>query len=146
MVASERGVSAALDDLDRLIVGELAGDGRVTSTDLAAQAGVSKATAASRVRRLIEAGVVRVTAVFDVDAAGFQWQVNCFIKSKGGGGERDRQDVGRASADMGGEQRARVAAMWWRCSCSPTRRRWRRSSPRSCRGWTVSLSSSAMSW
>ena len=44
---------------------------------------MSKATAASRVRRLIETAVVRVTAVFDVDAAGFQWQVNCFIKTAG---------------------------------------------------------------
>ena len=26
---------------------------------------------------------MRVTAVFDVDAAGYQWQVNCFIKSTG---------------------------------------------------------------
>jgi DNA-binding Lrp family transcriptional regulator len=74
---------AVLDDLDRLIAEELTRDGRVTSSDLAATAGVSKATAASRVRRLIKAGVVRVTAVFDVDAAGFQWQVNCYIKSTG---------------------------------------------------------------
>ena len=72
VAVSEGGSGELLDDLDRLIVGELARDGRVTSSDLAVMAGVSKATAASRVRRLIETNVVRVTAVFDVDAAGFQ--------------------------------------------------------------------------
>ena len=82
MVSESRPVEL-LDDLDRLIVAELSRDGRVTSSDLAVMAGVSKATAASRVRRLIETGLVRVTAVFDVDAAGYQWQVNCFIRSTG---------------------------------------------------------------
>ncbi|MET0909912.1 MAG: winged helix-turn-helix transcriptional regulator, partial [Ilumatobacteraceae bacterium] len=72
-----------LDDLDQRIVGELARDGRTASSDLAHQLGITKSIATSRVRRLIESGIVHVTAVFDVDAAGYQWQANCFITSTG---------------------------------------------------------------
>ena len=90
---TDAALTPQLDELDRLFIDELARDGRVTSSDLAALAGVSKATAASRVRRLIEEEVVRVTAVFDMVAAGFPWQTNCFISSTDG-------DVGRIATEL----------------------------------------------
>ena len=89
-----------LDELDRLFIDELARDGRVTSSDLAALAGVSKATAASRVRRLIEEEVVRVTAVFDMVAAGFPWQTNCFISSTDGDVDRIATELAKLSSTV----------------------------------------------
>ena len=48
-----------LDEFDRKIVTALAGDGRMTVTDLATVVGLSKTPVQVRMRRLIEAGVIR---------------------------------------------------------------------------------------
>lgn len=87
-----RALGNVLDTVDRTIVDELARDGRTTSTDLGRLANISTAAAAARVRRLIEQRKVQVTAVFDVQSAGFAWTALCYLKVRG-----------RAIEDVAGE-------------------------------------------
>jgi len=48
-----------LDEFDRKIVAALVEDGRMTVTDLAVQVGLSKTPAQVRLKRLVEAGVIK---------------------------------------------------------------------------------------
>ena len=48
-----------LDDVDRAILGQLVHDGRMPNNALAARVGVAASTALSRVRALVERGVIR---------------------------------------------------------------------------------------
>lgn len=55
-----------LDDFDRKIIAVLRTDGRITVTDLAARIGLSKTPCQVRLRRLLDAGVIRgFTALVD---------------------------------------------------------------------------------
>jgi Lrp/AsnC family transcriptional regulator, leucine-responsive regulatory protein len=55
-----------LDDIDRTLVRELVGDGRLSVNTLAERANVSRATAYGRFRRLCDSGVIRgFSAVVD---------------------------------------------------------------------------------
>ena len=55
-----------LDDFDRKIIAILREDGRITVTDLAQRIGLSKTPCQVRLRRLIDAGVIRgFTALVD---------------------------------------------------------------------------------
>src|SRR5246127_2120720 len=51
-------MSETLDDIDRILIRELAADGRATLAELAASAGLSVSAVQSRVRRLESRGVV----------------------------------------------------------------------------------------
>jgi Lrp/AsnC family leucine-responsive transcriptional regulator len=60
-----------VEDIDRQIVGLLAGDGRMSFTDLARETGLSVSAVHQRVRRLQKRGVVKgYTAVLDHEAIG----------------------------------------------------------------------------
>lgn len=60
-----------MEDIDRQIVGLLAGDGRMSFTDLARETGLSVSAVHQRVRRLQKRGVVKgYTAVLDYEAIG----------------------------------------------------------------------------
>ncbi|HSK28305.1 MAG TPA: Lrp/AsnC family transcriptional regulator [Jiangellales bacterium] len=60
-----------MEDTDRRIVRLLAGDGRMSYTDLGRATGLSTSAVHQRVRRLEERGVIRgYSAVVDLDAAG----------------------------------------------------------------------------
>ncbi|MCP2315358.1 DNA-binding transcriptional regulator, Lrp family [Nocardia amikacinitolerans] len=48
-----------LDDIDRVLLDELARDGRMTNNALAAAAGIAPSTCLGRVRALVERGVIR---------------------------------------------------------------------------------------
>ncbi|MEV6773580.1 Lrp/AsnC family transcriptional regulator [Nocardia sp. NPDC051030] len=50
---------APIDDIDRLLLDQLAHDGRMTNNALAAAAGIAPSTCLGRVRSLIERGVIR---------------------------------------------------------------------------------------
>lgn len=52
-------MNEALDDIDRILVRELAADGRATLSELATRAGLSVSAVQSRVRRLESRGVVQ---------------------------------------------------------------------------------------
>ncbi|MBF6327051.1 Lrp/AsnC family transcriptional regulator [Nocardia transvalensis] len=51
--------SVVLDDVDRILLDELARDGRMTNNALAAAAGIAPSTCLGRVRSLVERGVIR---------------------------------------------------------------------------------------
>lgn len=60
-----------LDGVDRRILGQLIGDGRVPNNALAARVGIAASTALARVRSLVERGVIRgFTAEVDPAAVG----------------------------------------------------------------------------
>ena len=57
-----------LDALDNKIFGLLAGNGRMSNLEVAAQAGVSEKTVRQRIRRLIERDGMRIAATMDAEA------------------------------------------------------------------------------
>jgi Lrp/AsnC family transcriptional regulator, regulator for asnA, asnC and gidA len=59
----------SLDELDHRVIKAFQANGRVSNREVARQLGVSEATVRSRVRRLEEAGVVRIRAVGDATRA-----------------------------------------------------------------------------
>ena len=63
---------AELETHDRRLIGLLRDDGRASNRALAQKLGVTEATVAARLRRLDEAGVLRVAAVTDYRAFGFE--------------------------------------------------------------------------
>lgn len=82
--------SADLDDADRMILELLTEDGRASNRWIAGRVGLTDATVAARIRRLRDAGVVGITAVFDWEVAGFAWEMFVFVEVE----ERLPRDVG----------------------------------------------------
>jgi len=69
---------AALDDIDRAILGILQADGRMTNADLARAVSLSPAATHARVRRLERDGLIRgYVALVDRERAGFD--LLCFV-------------------------------------------------------------------
>jgi len=66
-------VSPHLDELDMTLIRLLMADGRMSNRELAAAAGVSNATVGARIRRLVDDRVLIFTALFDWEAAGYEW-------------------------------------------------------------------------
>ena len=67
-----------LDDIDRKILAELQGDGRMTNVELARRAGISAPPCLRRVRRLEEAGFIAgYHAATDAQKLG--WQIAFFV-------------------------------------------------------------------
>jgi len=62
-----------MDDLDRELVIELQKDGRRSFVELGETLHISEATARSRVRRLLQSGIVKVKAVPDLQMLGYQF-------------------------------------------------------------------------
>ena len=62
----------ALDDLDNAIIDLLRGDGRLPYRAIARELGLTESTVRSRVKRLEESDTMRVVAVTDIEAAGYQ--------------------------------------------------------------------------
>ncbi|MDB4261643.1 Lrp/AsnC family transcriptional regulator [bacterium] len=60
-----------LDDTDYAIIDLLRADGRMPYRALARELGVTEATVRARVRRLEESNTMRVVAVTDIEAAGY---------------------------------------------------------------------------
>lgn len=61
----------AMDDLDRSIVGQLRSNGRATNQQIADQLDLTAATVSSRIKRMEEADALRVVAVSDFSAHGY---------------------------------------------------------------------------
>ena len=72
-----------VDDLDLRLMRLLAQDGRMTNRDLARRLGSTEPTVRSRIRHLRRAGIMRVVAVTDVDAAGYDFYVFLWIQVEG---------------------------------------------------------------
>ncbi|MBR8741054.1 Lrp/AsnC family transcriptional regulator [Nocardiopsis sp. MG754419] len=84
-----------LDALDWRLVRRLIKDGRASYADLARQVGLSQAAARSRVVRLLESGVVHVTALVDPTAVGANEQLGFGLHCRG-----DADALGTALANM----------------------------------------------
>ncbi|MEM6277025.1 MAG: Lrp/AsnC family transcriptional regulator [Pseudomonadota bacterium] len=68
--------SHRLDDIDRMILAELQGDGRMTNVELAKRVGISAPPCLRRVRTLEEAGYIRgYHAEVDARSLGFEVKV-----------------------------------------------------------------------
>ena len=74
-----------LDDMDKQIVGILAGNARISLKELAAQVNLSSPSASERLRRLEERGVIRAfTVELDPQALGFALQAIVRIRPRPG--------------------------------------------------------------
>ncbi|MBE9537890.1 MAG: Lrp/AsnC family transcriptional regulator [Proteobacteria bacterium] len=62
----------SLDELDYAIIDLLRADGRLPYRAIARELGLTETTVRSRVKRLEESGTMRVVAVTDIEAAGYQ--------------------------------------------------------------------------
>lgn len=60
-----------LDEVDQAIIEHLRQDGRMPYRALAEELGLTQATVRARVKRLEESGTMRVVAVTDIEAAGY---------------------------------------------------------------------------
>jgi Lrp/AsnC family transcriptional regulator, regulator for asnA, asnC and gidA len=89
-------VTGTLDELDQRIVDWLRVDGRRGLRDMAVEAGVQESTISARIRRLSDEGILTVTAVVDMAAAGYPYQVFCFIRVSG----RPVEEVATDIADI----------------------------------------------
>lgn len=72
-----------LDDLDFALIGALRDNAKASNTELAQKLGVAKRTVASRITRLAKKRVMRVTATFDIQGAGFSILSIVTIKVRG---------------------------------------------------------------
>lgn len=73
----------ALDDVDELIIAALRQNGRIANRDLARDLGVNEATVRTRLRRLEDANMVRIVAMRDLSAMGFEYLAPVGIQVKG---------------------------------------------------------------
>lgn len=82
-----------LDDYDERIIDLLRADGRMSSRDVAARIDLSEATVRARIRRLEQAGVMRVVARLDLAAVGYPFSALVGLKIKG-------RTIDEVSADL----------------------------------------------
>jgi Lrp/AsnC family transcriptional regulator for asnA, asnC and gidA len=73
--------SARLDAVDKVLVSLLQFNGRATYSELSRQSGVSESSARTRVRRLIEDGVMQIVAVTDPLQLGFSHEAMVALRS-----------------------------------------------------------------
>ncbi len=73
----------ALDRVDDCIIANLRRDGRMSNRDLARAAGVNEATIRARIRRLETTEAIRVVAMVDLLAAGFNFVAPVGIQVRG---------------------------------------------------------------
>ena len=67
-----------LDEIDRRIISEIQGDGRMTNVELARRAGISPPPCLRRVRRLEEAGYIQGYHA-QTDSQKLGWQISFFV-------------------------------------------------------------------
>ncbi len=84
------------DELDREIIDLLRRDGRMSTQDIAKALGSSSSTIRRRIRLLEEAGVMRVVAVTDFAAAGYDLLLAIGIEVE----NRNAEAVGRELAEL----------------------------------------------
>lgn len=73
----------SIDDIDRAIVGQLRINGRATNQQIANSLGLTAATVSSRIRRMEEANKLRVVAVSDFSAHGYNVLMEVAIEVDG---------------------------------------------------------------
>lgn len=64
-----------LDQADIRIIDTLVRDGRTNSRSMVGITGLTEETVATRIRSLLERNIIGITAIFDWNAAGYQWDL-----------------------------------------------------------------------
>lgn len=85
-----------VDDLDREIIHLLQQDGRMSIQDIAKALSSTSSTVRKRIRRLEEANIMRVVAVTDFSAAGYELLIAVGIQVE----DRRPEDVGHELAKL----------------------------------------------
>lgn len=85
-----------IDALDRQIICLLQLDGRTSNVDIARSIGVAEATVRKRIERLLQEGVIRVTAIPNVDKLGLEVETVIMLKVDFGQAQR----IGEQLASM----------------------------------------------
>lgn len=80
---NENNSKKPLDDHDESIIAHLREDGRMPVRTLAERVGLNEATVRTRIRRLEQAGIMRVVARVDLSAAGFPFSSVVGLRIKG---------------------------------------------------------------
>lgn len=70
-----------LDELDYQIVQELHREARVAASDIARRTGANERTIRKRIERLVADGVIRLTAILDPLAFGYQTAADIFLEA-----------------------------------------------------------------
>jgi Lrp/AsnC family transcriptional regulator, regulator for asnA, asnC and gidA len=73
---------ASLDETDLRIIEALRADGRAPTLELARRLGMPESTARKRVKRLLQAGIVRIVAVVSTRALGYRREVTFAMKTE----------------------------------------------------------------
>ncbi|MGH7802867.1 MAG: Lrp/AsnC family transcriptional regulator [Candidatus Binatia bacterium] len=73
----------SIDDVDRKLLELLRADGRASNRALAEAVGLTEVSVAARIRRLIDADVLAVTAVFDYARAGYRFEASVAVQTAG---------------------------------------------------------------
>lgn len=71
----------SLDELDYQIVQELHREARVAASDIARRTGANERTIRKRIERLVADGVIRLTAILDPLAFGYQTAADIFLEA-----------------------------------------------------------------
>jgi Lrp/AsnC family leucine-responsive transcriptional regulator len=73
----------SVDATDHAIIGELRKDGRATNQNIAVKLGMTAATVSTRIRRLEDANKLRVVAVSDFSAHGYNFIMQVAVEVEG---------------------------------------------------------------
>jgi len=89
-----------VDELDRAIIAAFHDDPRATNRAVAAAVGIAEATVASRIRRLVDARILKFTLQRDIRAQGYRFQCIVSVFTAG----RPAADVAADVAKMASAQ------------------------------------------
>ncbi len=82
-----------LDDTDQAIIELLRSDGRMSYRAIAGALDIAENTARSRVRRLEESNTLRIVAVTDIEAAGYEMLLAIGVQVEGRAPEKVARDM-----------------------------------------------------
>jgi Lrp/AsnC family transcriptional regulator, regulator for asnA, asnC and gidA len=82
-----------LDDADLRIIDQLVRDGRTNSRAMVDAVGLTEETVGTRIRSLVDRGIIDITAIFDWYAAGYHWDFWVFVRCEPGPLDVTSQDL-----------------------------------------------------
>ena len=84
-----------MDELDQKIIGLLQVDGRLSNAEIARKLGVSEGTVRRRVGHLIQEGLIRVTAVLNIEKIGYAATALVGIQTRPGSADHVAESLAR---------------------------------------------------
>ncbi|RDD53574.1 MAG: Lrp/AsnC family transcriptional regulator [Candidatus Korarchaeota archaeon NZ13-K] len=102
-----------MDELDIRVMDELVRDGRATVSDLSKRLGVPRTTLDSRIRRLVESGLIRgFTALLDHRKIGYQITAFVLVQIRRRKPEQDKSNQEIFIEEIGRESESRPDLPW----------------------------------